>query len=57
MYLKIHLKQIGERKQRVAPVVFEYPAAPTSVRELLVQTVTLCVRGRSHRKGGFRSGN
>lgn len=43
MILKINLKQIGERKQKIAPVDFEYEPVPETVRELIIQTVTRCV--------------
>lgn len=58
MILKINLKQIGQRKQRIAPVDFEYNPVPKTVRELIVQTVAGCVdsynervrRGEDHTK-------
>lgn len=49
MILKIHLKQIGQRKQTVAPVDFEYSPVPRSVRELITQTVTMCVEAYNER--------
>lgn len=49
MILKINLKQIGERKQKIAPVNFEYVPIPETVRELIVQTVTSCVNSYNER--------
>lgn len=43
MILKINLKQIGERKQKIAPVDFEYGRVPETLRDLIIQTVTGCV--------------
>lgn len=43
MTVKINLKQIGERKPKIAPVDFEYSPVPKTVRELISQTVTSCV--------------
>lgn len=42
MILQINSKQIGSRK-KVAPVPFEYPTVPSTLRELITETVTLCV--------------
>ncbi|MDE6014726.1 MAG: hypothetical protein K2H41_03340 [Acetatifactor sp.] len=49
MILKINLKQIGERKQKIAPVDFEYHPVPKTVRELITQTVTSCVNSYNER--------
>lgn len=49
MIVKIHLKQIGQRKQTVAPVDIEYSPAPHKVRELITQTVTMCVNAYNER--------
>ncbi|MCM1193834.1 MAG: hypothetical protein NC123_01890 [Butyrivibrio sp.] len=49
MTVKIYLKQIGRRKQTVAPVEFEYLPAPRTVRELIAQTVTACVKAYNER--------
>lgn len=49
MIVKIHLKQIGQRKQTVAPVDIEYSPAPRKVRELITQTVTMCVNAYNER--------
>lgn len=43
MNLKINLKQIGARKQKIAPIDFSYDPVPKTVQELIVQTVTSCV--------------
>lgn len=43
MILKVNIKQIGERRQKIAPVDFEYPQKPNTVRELITATVTRCV--------------
>lgn len=43
MILKINLKQIGERRQRIKPVDWEYNPVPTTLRELVIQTVTISV--------------
>lgn len=49
MILKINLKQIGERKQKIAPVDFEYDTVPKTVQELIIQTVTGCVNSYNKR--------
>lgn len=49
MILKIHLKQIGQRKQTVAPVDFEYLPVPHTVRELITQTAAACVNAYNER--------
>lgn len=49
MILKINLKQIGERKQKIAPIDFEYDPLPNTVRELITQTVTRCVEAYNER--------
>lgn len=49
MILKINLKQIGERKQKIAPVDFEYYPVPKTVRELIIQTVISCVDAYNER--------
>lgn len=41
--IKINIKQIGERKQKIAPISFEYDPVPHTVRDLIIQTVTICV--------------
>ncbi len=43
MILKINLKQLGGRRQKIAPVDFEYEPVPDTLRALIVQTVTGCV--------------
>lgn len=49
MILKINIKQIGERRQKIAPVDFDYPRMPRTVRELITETVTLCVNAYNER--------
>lgn len=49
MILKINLKQIGERKRKIAPVDFEYEIAPETLRDLIIQTVTGCVAAYNER--------
>ncbi len=49
MVLKINLKQIGERKQKIAPIDFEYHPVPKTVRELIIQTVTSYVASFNER--------
>lgn len=49
MILKINLKQIGERKQKITPIDFTYEPAPGTVRELIIQTVTGCVNSYNER--------
>lgn len=43
MKVKINLKQIGERKPKIAPVTFEYSPVPRTLRELIAQTAEACV--------------
>lgn len=49
MIVKIHLKQIGQRKQTVTPVDFEYSPVPHNVRELITQTAAACVNAYNER--------
>lgn len=49
MILKINLKQIGQRKQKIAPVDFEYQPTPKTLRELIAQTVISCVDSYNER--------
>lgn len=49
MVLKIHLKQIGRRKQTVVPVDYEYSSVPHTVRELIAQTAAACVDAYNER--------
>lgn len=58
MNLKINLKQIGQRKQKIVPVDFDYTPVPKTLRELIVQTVTSCVNSYNERaRGGENNGN
>lgn len=43
MILRIHLKQIGQRKRTVEPIDYEYSPVPHTVRELIMQTAAACV--------------
>lgn len=49
MTLKVNLKQIGQRKQKIAPIDFEYPNAPRTLRELITSTVEICVNEYNER--------
>lgn len=49
MKVKVNLKQIGQRKQKIAPVDFEYPSPPKTVRELIKLTVEQCVNAYNER--------
>lgn len=49
MKVKVNLKQIGQRKQKIAPVDFEYSAPPKTVRELIQFTVEICVNAYNER--------
>lgn len=49
MTVKVNLKQIGQRKQKIAPVDFELKSPPKTVRELIAQTVTACVSSYNQR--------
>lgn len=49
MKVKVNLKQIGQRKQRVAPVDLEYSVLPKTVRELIALTVEICVNAYNER--------
>ena len=48
MIININIKQIGSRK-KIAPVPFEYPEKPATVRELITQTVNICVEDYNRR--------
>lgn len=43
MKVKINLKQIGERRPKIAPIEFVYLPAPHTLRELIMQTAAACV--------------
>lgn len=43
MILTINLKQIGQRKQKIVPVEFDYTPVPQTLRELITETVKPCV--------------
>ncbi len=43
MKLKVNVKQIGQRRQKVAPADFELSKIPKTVRELITATVEKCV--------------
>ena len=49
MNVKVNLKQIGQRRQKVAPVDFTYPSPPKTVRELINSTVEQCVNAYNER--------
>lgn len=49
MDIKVNIKQIGERRQRIAPVVFRYERVPRTLRELITQTVDICVAAYNER--------
>ena len=43
MHLYINMKQLGKRKNMVDKVAFFYEKAPESLRELIGETVKICV--------------
>lgn len=43
MHLYINMKQLGKRKNMVDKVAFSYEKVPESLRELIGETVKLCV--------------
>lgn len=43
MILQVNIKQVGSRRQKIAPEPFEYPRVPKTVRELIEETVKICV--------------
>lgn len=49
MTLKVNLKQIGERRQKIAPIDFEFPNVPRNLRELITSTVEICVNEYNER--------
>lgn len=49
MNVKVNLKQIGQRKQKIAPVDFCYEKEPKTVRELISFTVEICVKSYNER--------
>lgn len=50
MRLSINVKQLGKRKPAVAPISFEYPKKPSTLRELLQMTVSICVKEYNQRR-------
>ena len=55
MTVQVNIRQIGQRKQTVQPIPFELSVTPQTVRELITQTVTTCVR--EYEKRQERSGD
>ena len=55
MTVQVNIRQIGQRKQTVQPIPFEFSGTPQTVRELITQTVTTCVR--EYEKRQERSGD
>ena len=55
MTVQVNIRQIGQRKQTVQPIPFELSWTPQTVRELITQTVTTCVR--EYEKRQERSGD
>lgn len=43
MHLYINMKQLGKRKNTIDKVVFSYEKAPEDLRELIGETVKICV--------------
>ena len=43
MTLYMNIKQLGKRKNTVHKVPFEYDTAPGTLRELITETVKICV--------------
>ena len=43
MTLYMNIKQLGKRKNTVHKVPFEYDTAPSTLRELITETVKICV--------------
>ena len=43
MTLYMNIKQLGKRKDTVHKVPFEYDTAPSTLRELITETVKICV--------------
>ena len=50
MHLNINVKQLGKRKPAVAPTTFDYPKKPSTLRELIQMTVTICVKEYNQRR-------
>ena len=44
MLLYMNMKQLGKRRNTVDKVSFEYEAEPETLRELITETVKICVR-------------
>ena len=55
MTVQVNIRQIGQRKPTVQPIPFELSGTPQTVRELITQTVTTCVR--EYEKRQERSGD
>lgn len=45
MLLYMNMKQLGKRRNTVDKVPFEFEAEPETLRELITETVKICVRG------------
>lgn len=56
MHLYINMKQLGKRKNMVDKVAFSYEKAPESLRELIGETVKLCVANYIDRMDKGRGG-
>ena len=51
MHLYINMKQLGKRKNMVDKVAFSYEKAPEDLRELIGETVKICVADYIDRMG------
>ena len=49
MLVNIALKQIGSKKPAITQIPFEYATPPTTVKDLITQTVEICVRDYNER--------
>ena len=49
MKLKVNRKSISGKKSKIKQMIFEYPICPLTVKELLEETVKLCVSDYNRR--------
>lgn len=50
MKIRVNQKSVAGKKNGIRQVIYEYPACPETVKQLLVETVKLCVADYNERR-------
>lgn len=50
MKIRVNQKSVAGKKNSIRQVIYEYPACPETVKQLLVETVKLCVADYNERR-------